>query len=306
VQRAGDILELVPPGPSGGYKSEVALLFHCISSDIVELPSRCGHSSPIVRFLVALSSQPTLSPLFALHPPAVPQMFRCLGAPSLIQATLVQLLDASENLLSHEPGLIQPHLELLLVQLADVSLFKRHHNQAAAAWSTQQRRKLSFLVALSDLATTQRQAALLLDAVSPFLRPEAVKKVGWRGVESALALLAAKTSVVGGPAVAAAHLPALSGLVSTAPARTTRALLFGALARVAGEAPERRIGEAVAWIQDTGAYSKAEVGGIDFQRRQKAYQRFYDVRLRFWRSKETELTLTGAGRVRQLGARERR
>jgi hypothetical protein len=267
----GDIMELVPAELAGGYQRETALLFHCITVDIANLPARCGQSSPILRCLVALSSQSTLAPLFGLHPQAVPQLLKCYAAPDLSQSVLVHLLTATENLLEHAPEQLAPHVELLLEQFV---------SSLRTMWASLQRRKLSLLTYIAPMATTKHQAELLLQVLAPLLNDRAVKKIGREGLESVLGLFSAKAATVGREI--AVYLPALSSLVATVPYRDTRIALFDVLRCTAAQAPDLKIGEAVAWIEETSAYSKTEVGAFDYTRRQKAYQQFDEGQCDDW------------------------
>jgi hypothetical protein len=268
----GDIMELVPAELAGGYQRETALLFHCISVDIANLPARCGQSSPILRCLVVLASQPTLAPLFGLHTSAVPQLIRCFSAPDLIPAVLVHLLTATESLLAYAPQLIAPHVELLLDQFVAAGLRN--------LWASLQRRKLSLLTGLAHMATTKHQSELLLKVLAPLLHERAMKKIGREGLESVLGLYSAKAATVGREL--ALYLPAFSSLVATVPYRDTRLALFGVLRRTAAQAPELKIAEAVTWIEETSAYSTTEVGAFDYTRRQQAYKQFDEGQCDEW------------------------
>ena len=272
VQRVGDIMELVPAELAGGYQRETALLFHCISVDIANLPARCGQSSPILRCLVVLASQPTLAPLFGLHTAAVPQLIRCFSAPDLIPAVLVHLLTATESLLAYAPQLIAPHVELLLDQFVAAGLRN--------LWATLQRRKLSLLAGLAHMAATKHQSELLLKVLAPLLHDRAMKKIGREGLESVLGLYSAKAAIVGREL--ALYLPAFSSLVATVPYRDTRLALFDVLRRTAAQAPELKIAEAVTWIEETSAYSTTEVGAFDYTRRQQAYKQFDEGQCDEW------------------------
>lgn len=248
----------------------MALLFYSLSADIADLPARCGQSSPILRCLVVLTTQASLADLFDLHPSAVPQILRCFGAKDPAQSVSAQLIRATENLLYNAPRLITPHVGLLLEQLMA--------NDPYAFWSSTHRQKLRIIENVAPMATTENQVGLLLQILVPLLNHRSLKTIGRDGLESVLSLYSAKLPVLG--AGAATYLPSLSNLVATLSLRTSRLLLFGVLEVLAKTVPTLKIKEAVAWVQETSAYSTTEVGAFDYARRQKAYKQFEEVPFR--------------------------